>query len=118
MKPGSGEQHRLEHWVHRSLLAGLLASGVLLAAGLAAAAAKEQPGPPENPRPIALLVTDALRGEGEALMTLGLLVLMATPVARVGVLAVGWAVEGERRLAAVAAAVLALLAVSLYLGMG
>jgi hypothetical protein len=43
---------------------------------------------------------------------------MATPIVRVGVLAVGWTIEGDWRFAAVAATVLALLGLSLYLGMG
>jgi uncharacterized membrane protein len=112
------DPRRIEHWVHRSLLAGLLLSGLLLSGGLLAAWIGGQPQDAEYPQPLASIVDGALRGRGEALMTLGVLALMATPIVRVGVLAVGWLSEGNWRFAAVAAAVLALLGVSLYLGMG
>lgn len=118
MKPEDDETHRLQRWVHRSLLIGLVVSALLLAAGLLAATRVPRPEDSQMPQPIGALVRSALLGEGEALMTLGLLALMATPVIRVGVLAAGWSVEGELRFAAVAAAVLILLGASLYLGMG
>ncbi len=118
MKPEDSETHRLQRWVHRSLLAGLVLSGLLLALGLAAATRVPRPEDGQMPQPMGALVEHAARGDGEALMTLGLLALMATPVIRVGVLAAGWSVEGELRFAAVAAAVLVLLGASLYLGMG
>ena len=110
--------HRIEHWVHLSLLAGLVLSGLLLSGGLTAAWLGGQPQDGEYPQPLASIVAGALRGRGEALMTLGVLALMATPIVRVGVLAVGWLIEGDWRFAAVAAAVLTLLGVSLSLGMG
>lgn len=109
---------RIEHWVHRSLIAGLVLSGLLLSAGLLAAWIGGQPQDGKYPQPLASIVDGALSGRGEALMTLGVLALMATPIVRVGVLAVGWMIEGDWRFAAVAVAVLALLGVSLYLGMG
>jgi uncharacterized membrane protein len=49
---------------------------------------------------------------------LGLLILIGTPVLRVAVLAVGWWMMGDRRFAAVALTVLALLGLSLALGLG
>lgn len=118
MKSESGESRRLERWVHRSLLFGLMASGLLLASGLFSAIRDPRPDDGQMPLPIGALVRSALRGEGAALMTLGLLALMATPVARVGILVVGWSIEGERRFAAIAATVLILLGASFYLGMG
>ncbi len=51
-------------------------------------------------------------------MTIGLLILMLTPIARVIVLGVDWLLEGERLFAAVAATVLTLLAISVVLGTG
>jgi uncharacterized membrane protein len=110
--------HRIEHWVHRSLLAGLVLSGLLLSAGLMATWIGDQPQDGDSPQPLAAIVENALRGRGEALMTLGVLALMATPIVRVGVLAAGWMIEGDWRFAAIAGAVLTLLGVSLYLGMG
>lgn len=112
------DPRRIEHWVHRGLLAGLVLSGLLLSAGLLATWIGEQPQDGDHPQPLATIVENALRGRGEALMTLGVLALMATPIVRVGVLAAGWMIEGDWRFAAVAATVLALLGLSLYLGMG
>ena len=53
-----------------------------------------------------------------AWLDLGLLALMATPMLRVAVLALGWGLAGERRFAAVALAVLGLLGVGIALGVG
>jgi len=67
---------------------------------------------------MALLAISILIPSGATLMmTLGILALMATPILRVGVLAAGWSLEGERRFAAIAGAVLILLGASLYLGL-
>ena len=63
-------------------------------------------------------IREAARGHGPGLIDLGLLALMATPIARVAVLALGWGLEGRWRFLAVALAVLALLGVGLSLGMG
>lgn len=118
MNSEAGQTHRLQRWVHRSLVAGLLASALLLAGGLLVTTMDRQPDEGETPQSLAVLVHSAARGEGAALMTLGILALMATPILRVGVLAAGWSLEGERRFAAIAGAVLILLGVSLYLGLG
>ena len=118
MNSDAGQAQRLQRWVHRSLVAGLLASALLLAGGLLAATMARQPDEGEAPQSLAVLVRSALRGEGAALMTLGILVLMATPILRVGVLAAGWSLEGERRFACIAGSVLILLGASLYLGLG
>jgi uncharacterized membrane protein len=108
---------RLEHWVHRSLLAGLAVSAALMVLGLALALAR---GGPRStaPRPLFDTMRGALRGEGVDLIDLGLLALIATPALRVTVLAVGWAAQGNRRFAAVALTVLGLLGLSLALGLG
>ena len=109
---------RLARWVHYSLRAGVVASGLLLGAGLVAGTVRGRPPFQREPLPPGAALAAAAAGDGAALIDLGLLVLMATPVVRVAVLAVGWAAAGDRRFAAVAAAVLALLGVSLYLGVG
>jgi hypothetical protein len=115
MHPGA-ESHRLEHWVHRSLLAGLIVSGLLMAAGLTLTLSRNEPRPEGKPPSLVSLVHDAAREDGVGLMQLGLLVLMVTPVLRVLVLAVGWSLERRWTFMAVAMTVMTLLAVSLVLG--
>ncbi len=106
------------HWVHWSLLAGLVVSGCLLTVGLGlrlASGPRPQEGPPS---PVPSLVREALQGDGVALINLGLLTLIGTPMLRVVVLGIGWAREGDYRFAAVALIVLALLGLGLVLGLG
>lgn len=56
------------------------------------------------------------QGHPSAFMELGILVLLATPIVRVLLLAVGWSVARDWRFAAVAAAVALLLATGIVLG--
>jgi uncharacterized membrane protein len=109
--------HRLQHWVHWTLLVGLAASAVLLTCGLAAMLGQ---GHQQTPRHESLgtLGREAARFHGPAITTLGLLVLMITPVMRVVVLLVGWALRRDWLFAAVAFVVLGLLVLSLSLGVG
>jgi hypothetical protein len=109
---------RLARWVHHTLLAGVVAAGLLMTIGLVVAAAREQPRPIGRPSPISSLPDRIGSGDGVALIELGLLILILTPVLRVAVLAVGWLAAGDRRFAAVAGAVLSLLALSVWLGLG
>jgi uncharacterized membrane protein len=108
--------NRLQRLVHLSLLAGVAVSGVLLAAGLVVALVSGQPRPEGPAPPVAAVLRSAARGDGVGLLDAGLLLLIATPVLRVAVLAVGWGVEGSWRFAAVAVLVLGLLALGLVLG--
>jgi uncharacterized membrane protein len=108
----------LEHAVHYSLLVGLVLSGLLLAGGLAAAWLSPAPARPIQPQALLKTVDDALGGNAGALMNLGILTLMATPIVRVIILACGWLTDRQWRMAAVALAVLVLLGVSLLLGLG
>jgi uncharacterized membrane protein len=64
------------------------------------------------------VVSAASSGNGVALIYVGLLVLIGTPILRVAVLALGWGVAGSWRFLAVSLAVLALLAASFFLGVG
>jgi uncharacterized membrane protein len=113
--PTTGESHRLEHLVHRTLLTGLLIGASLLALGLALTFIDKSPhtGPPPTLR---LVFQGALRGRSAAVLDLGILALVATPILRVAVLAVGWWQAGDRRFAAVALIVLGLLGLSMALG--
>ena len=108
----------LAHRVHRALLAGVVAAGLLMAAGLGVALVRHQPRPVGRPDPIQSLPARLAAGDGVALIELGLLVLTLTPALRVAVRAAGGAAAGDRRAAAVAGTVLALLALSVWLGLG
>jgi uncharacterized membrane protein len=59
------------------------------------------------------LVRDALAGRGRSIVQLGLILLVATPVARVAMTAVAFALERDRIYVVVALFVLALLLLSL-----
>jgi hypothetical protein len=109
---------RLEHWVHLSLLAGLLVSSALLISGLFATLLNGQPRPEGPPPPFREVMFAAAEGNGAALIYVGLLVLIGTPILRVAVLALGWGIAANWRFLAVSLAVLALLAISFFLGVG
>ena len=109
---------RLRSAIHHALRAGVVASAVLLVAGLASIWLRGEALPDGLPPHFGAVVRGALRLDGPSLLALGLLVLMSTPVVRVAVLAAGWLLEGDRRFAAVAAAVLAILLASMALGVG
>lgn len=64
------------------------------------------------------ILAGALRGDGLSPLEPGLVLLMLTPAARVLILAVGWSCERNARSAATAFTVLALLIVSIVLGVG
>lgn len=113
----TNDERQLEHWVHWTLLSGLAVSAVLLIIGMLAALVQENP-TSEPRQPLSDLVTAATAFDGQALTTLGLLVLMITPILRVVVLLVGWTWRRDWTFAAVAVVVLALLIVSLSLGVG
>lgn len=112
------EDQQLERWVHRALLAGIVLSGSLLAIGLTVNLASGARGVPGPPSALPALLGSAIRGDGVALIDLGLLALIGTPVVRVMVLAVGWLLRRDFRLAAVAGAVLVLLGLGMALGLG
>ena len=101
----SNESTRLAHWVHWSLLGGVALSGLLLSIGLIVSSAQQRPLPPGSHASFTAIARLALQGNGNALIYLGLFVLMATPVVRVAVLAVGWALARDFRFAAVGAGV-------------
>ena len=104
--------------VHRTLLTGLVASGLLLIAGLLLVLIKQQPRPEGPPPAISSLFPLALTGDGVALLDLGFLTLMLTPLARVLILGIGWGAEQNWHFAAIAFFVLGLLTISLIIGIG
>jgi uncharacterized membrane protein len=111
----------------RLLLSRLLAVGVSLAAllmavGLVSAllvgwnGSLTGAGPiPHDPGDFADILAGVAALRPFAVVQLGLLVLLATPVLRVAASAVAFSVEGDRLYAAVSAAVLAILLTSIFL---
>jgi uncharacterized membrane protein len=112
------QNERLQRAVHWTLLGGVALSGSLMLVGLAVALLGAQPRPHNMPPGLVALLRTSLSGNGASMIELALLVLMATPVMRVAVLGIGWAMSGTRRFAVVALAVLALLGFSIFLGIG
>lgn len=68
------------------------------------------------PRTAAWLLQGLRHAQGEAVLVLGLLLLIATPVLRVAVSILGFALERDRRYVAITIAVLLMLLVSFALG--
>jgi len=108
----------LRRAVHFSLLAGLLASAGFLIAGLAIRFVQGQPAAGAQPPQLATLAQRALQGNSDPLLDVGLLLLVLTPVLRIVVLGIGWAVERNWRFALVAFFVMILLGFSVALGVG
>ena len=109
---------RLGWAVHVSLLTGLVISGFLLILGATLRLASQEVRPEKPPTGVRAIASQAIHGNATAILTLGILILMLTPILRVIVLSVGWLLEKEWRFAAIALCVLALLATSMVLGTG
>jgi len=90
---------------------GLMAVGVVLM--LVDGVSPLAVAPPFDPSTIPADIL-ALRPVG--FLWLGLLVILATPLARVAASGIGFAAAGERRMALVAVAILAVIAVGVFLG--
>jgi uncharacterized membrane protein len=108
------EYGRLMHVVRRTLQSGLTVSAVLILLGGVLAITRS---PARYPRDSGM-VYRAMKGDSSAMLNLGLIVLMLTPVARVLVLAVGWFRSRDWTFSLVAFCVLALLVLSILLGTG
>jgi len=105
----------VERVVHRVLGLGIVVSVVLLAAGLLLGVVRGQ-----ALQPRALHVGDLLSGlaslEAAAYISLGVIVLIATPFVRVAGALVAFAHQRDRRFVAVTALVLAVMCVSVLVG--
>ena len=110
------KRDRLAHVVHICLLTGLVASAALLLIGLIVAVGGGEPRPEGLVTDPRVLLPQAAKGSGVAMLQLGLWLLLFTPVSRVVVLAVGWGARREWSFAATAVVVLCLLAASIMLG--
>ncbi len=112
------QESQLGRCVRWTLLSGVALSGAMLVLGLLIVFLNHQPRPEGPPPTLPVLMRTAVSGNGLSILSLGLLVLMVTPLLRVSVLAAGWFVTGQRRFALVALIVLSLLALSIVLGVG
>lgn len=115
--PGRAQPADLDRTIGRLLTVGTYASVLLLAIGCVLLFANRidplAGGPPLEP---GLIVDDILHLRPAGFMWLGLVVVLATPVARVAVALVGYVTRGERRMALVAALILVVIAASIALG--
>jgi uncharacterized membrane protein len=111
----AGQPERLVHW---TLLWGVALSGLLLSIGLVITLVRMEARPEGLPLGFATLLRQAMRGNGLAMVELGLLALMVTPILRVAVLAIEWTITGKKILSAVSLTVLGLLLLSFLLGVG
>jgi uncharacterized membrane protein len=111
------EEQRLARAVSWTLFFGLSISVVLIVLGWLFTLRKEPSGNAHVTGWLAL-PAGALHGDATAILQLGLIVLMLTPVARVLILAIGWARSRDWTFSLIAFCVLALLGLSVFLGTG
>lgn len=114
--PGGATAPRgLEHRIARLLSLGAATSVILLAAGsLGFVAAGVAPLTPDWPKlDPARLPADLVALRPQALLWAGLMAAIATPLLRVGASLLGFLLAGERRMAAIATGVLAIIALAI-----
>ena len=113
---------RIEQVVGNLLRAGVVVAAAVVCAGAIVFLIRhggERPqygifhGEPSELRSVAGIVNGALTGRGRGLIQLGLLLLVATPVARVVFSVAGFALEGDRAYVVITLVVLAVLLFSL-----
>ena len=108
----------LDRALGRLISAGTILAIALMAVGvvLMIVSGRSPLEPGVAPFDPAALPTQLLSGRAEGLLWLGLLVAIATPAARVAAALVGYARNGERVMVAIAAAILAVIASGVFLG--
>jgi uncharacterized membrane protein len=111
------EDERLAHTISWTLFSGLTASVFLFIVGWLLIL-REGTSENRHVQQARGWPARVLHGDGAAILELGLLVLMLTPVARVLILAVGWFRSRDRTFSLIAFFVLALLTLSVLLGTG
>lgn len=115
LRPSCASRARVERLVERPLLVAIGVCVALMLAGTALGLAAGD-GPPHEVLAVSSVPGALARLEPAAYLSLGLIVLIATPFVRVaGSLAV-FALERDRRYVLVTAAVLAIMCVSVVLG--
>jgi uncharacterized membrane protein len=117
--PGDGQRADLDRSIARLLTLGTYASVALLAIGVvlmfAARIAPLGGGPPFQPQTVA---DDLVHLRPAGFMWLGLVVVVATPAARVVASLIGFLRRGERAMAVVASSILVVIALSVALARG
>ena len=122
MKRFDWTDQRVENIIGNLLRAGVLLSAAVVFAGAAVYLAHHARSPvnysvfrgePPEYREIGGIIREALQFQGRGIIQLGLLLLIATPVARVIFAIFGFALEKDRMYVAFTAAVLAILLFSL-----
>ena len=106
---------RVERTVSRILIAGIALSVALMATGIVLGVLGRD-GLPSGVVPLADMPSLLLDLDASAYLSLGLIVLIATPFVRVAGSLVAFALEGDRRYVAVTAVVLTVMCVSVLLG--
>lgn len=110
------EVQDLNRLVSHILRGGVLVSVAVLVAGFAVALVQGTPAP-SNADPPGRVLRDAIQLRPEGLLSLGILLIIATPIARVVLSIVSFAKEGDARFAAIASIVLLNLIIGLALGL-
>jgi uncharacterized membrane protein len=105
----------IERTVNRVLVVGVTVSVALMAAGLILGAVDEQ-GMPSGVVPLVELPSLVGALDPAAFLSLGLIVLIATPFVRVAGSIVAFALEHDRRYVLVTAVVLVVMCLSVVLG--
>ncbi len=105
----------LERTIHWTLIAGVIVSVALMAGGLLLGAMRGV-GLPRGAVPLGSLPAELLSGSPAAYLSLGLVVLIATPFARVAGTLVVFARQRDVRFVLVTAVVLAVMCASVLLG--
>jgi len=112
----------LKPWIDTAV-STLLRTGVLLSVGIIAIGMavtfvhhpdyfSAHPPGTHFPNTVSEVIAGVLRGDGQAIMTAGLLLLIATPVARVALSIVTFIIEGDRLYAAITTAVFVILMIA------
>jgi uncharacterized membrane protein len=113
------DEAALEQQIGRLLRLGTYAAVGVLAVGvglmLLAGRSPDEPLPPLEP---GRLLADLATLRADAFLWLGLLVLMATPTARVTAALLGYTRRGDRAMAVVSAAILGIIFLSVILAIG
>ncbi len=127
--PAEAKVRRVELLISNLLRTGVLLSLVIIVIGTTitfvrhpdyAADARGvpgiSPGGPTYPHTVHDVLIQAARGRGQAIIMLGLLVLLLTPVARVAVSIFAFVYQGDRAFVIITSVVLTVLIISFLLG--